>query len=62
MHGAAELRAVRAVADERQRRARALHADRRPAAQRAPHAARVALGHLLVRLGHRLSGVSPGPA
>lgn len=60
-YGGADHLLVRALMDEHMRRAEARRPYHRAAAD-APRPARVALGHLLVRLGHRLSGVSPGPA
>jgi hypothetical protein len=60
-YGGADHLLVRALMDEQLRRAEARRSHHR-VAERAPRAARVALGHLLVRLGHRLSGVSPGAA
>lgn len=61
MHPITEPHLVHAHVGELHRRADA-RAARPVDAPRASHAGRVALGQLLVRLGERLSGASPGHA
>lgn len=61
MHPMTEPRLVHAHVGELRRRAH-VQRSRPVGAPRAPHAGRVALGQLLVRLGQRLSGASPGHA